>query len=194
MSGVRLILTILFRTVLALLPLIAVAAVALRVLDRPGGRADRLEWATAGGRMTWVESRDGWLRVVAARPWPESRGVRWLFGKSAWSSVPYGIVLITPEQLWGDRSGTNIMRGHGYAVTGRRAKVPGPQVQFAMPSVPHWIVATACALPPLAWSAVVVPKRLRLRRRQRRGLCLVCGYDLRGSPERCPECGKIPAR
>ena len=32
-------------------------------------------------------------------------------------------------------------------------------------------------------------RRLGKRREARRGLCPSCGYDLRESPERCPECG-----
>lgn len=51
--------------------------------------------------------------------------------------------------------------------------------------LPYWMLAA-----PLAAVAVVTGLHAaRLRRRRRPGLCCRCGYDLRASPERCPECG-----
>lgn len=32
---------------------------------------------------------------------------------------------------------------------------------------------------------------LRAKSRERNGLCASCGYDLRGIPRRCPECGRV---
>jgi hypothetical protein len=42
--------------------------------------------------------------------------------------------------------------------------------------------------------ALLLPVRRVYLQRQRNlsGLCTTCGYDLRGSPERCPECGTPP--
>ena len=51
--------------------------------------------------------------------------------------------------------------------------------------VPLWFTAWLFAMPPGLWL-----RRYRRRRdRIRRGLCLRCGYDLRASPDACPECG-----
>jgi hypothetical protein len=42
---------------------------------------------------------------------------------------------------------------------------------------------------PCCWSVMAQTRFLRRRQRRRLGQCPDCGYDLRGSPHRCPECG-----
>jgi hypothetical protein len=56
--------------------------------------------------------------------------------------------------------------------------------------VPHWAAAvTLAALP----TCRLAPLIRRCRGRCRTGHCPTCGYDLRASPERCPECGTATA-
>jgi hypothetical protein len=56
--------------------------------------------------------------------------------------------------------------------------------------VPLWFIVMMTLVLPSLWA---IP-RIRRWRRDLRGLCLVCGYDLRASKDECPECGaKIAA-
>jgi hypothetical protein len=54
-------------------------------------------------------------------------------------------------------------------------------------TLPLWCPILLTAVLPVmrVWSTV--------RARRKRGLCPKCGYDMRATPERCPECGRIAA-
>jgi len=59
--------------------------------------------------------------------------------------------------------------------------------------VHHWVVGLCSAVAPSYW-ILVVPKQRREQKRSSAGLCVICGYDLRATPDRCPECGTIPPK
>jgi hypothetical protein len=76
------------------------------------------------------------------------------------------------------------LRGSGASLsrTGRRAVL-----EFDTVGVPLWAVAGLAAVLP----AARLRRRRIARRRHRRGACLHCGYDLRATPDKCPECGLV---
>jgi hypothetical protein len=60
--------------------------------------------------------------------------------------------------------------------------------------VPYWFITLLVATPwwwPVAWRML---RPLLARFRRSPGTCCRCGYDLRATPERCPECGAVPVR
>ena len=57
--------------------------------------------------------------------------------------------------------------------------------------VPFWIPTTLFLVFPVLYTMVTVA-RARTRRLHNR--CVSCGYDLRATPDRCPECGFIPVK
>ena len=57
----------------------------------------------------------------------------------------------------------------------------------------HCRLIAALIMPfPAGWLYREWHARRRLLVRER-GLCAACGYDLRATPDRCPECGAVPA-
>ena len=56
-----------------------------------------------------------------------------------------------------------------------------------------WVLEVPLWMPTLLGAVMLSVSGLPLYRRRKRkklGLCLKCGYDLRASKERCPECGE----
>jgi hypothetical protein len=54
--------------------------------------------------------------------------------------------------------------------------------------IPYWLLLMlTCPLP--LWAMTIHRRRRNRASRRSRGLCEDCGYDLRATPGRCPECG-----
>jgi hypothetical protein len=63
----------------------------------------------------------------------------------------------------------------------------GSMTEAVLVVTPDWFLLMATAAMPAMWYV----KRRRSRVGNRAGLCSSCRYDLRATPGRCPECGKI---
>lgn len=80
----------------------------------------------------------------------------------------------------------------GFRYVRNDAWLPLAQLMWGYPTarsraifIPHWAIIMLTALLP----AIAVTRSIR--NRKRKGHCPNCGYDLRATPDRCPECGRV---
>ncbi len=103
---------------------------------------------------------------------------------------------------------TNQKEGWSYSTTGRSRGIPALSFEhlwfqwltfkgttplgYAMSQVrleiPDWFLILVSLVLPTIW----LIRAGRARRLKFVGCCAKCGYDLRATPERCPECGTVP--
>jgi hypothetical protein len=63
----------------------------------------------------------------------------------------------------------------------------GQGIAYRAWTFPYWAMIGALGVP-IAWRVVKVARRWQ---QYEQGLCPKCGYDLRATPDRCPECGSV---
>jgi hypothetical protein len=131
--------------------------------------------------------------VIAGAAWPwsywrlEALGVRIWRGRQFLFAIEHGSFLAVFRHPWPTEKNvewvqelpTNVLSSHSILNF-----VFFPFNNGLAVGVPLWL----CSL----LSGYYGIRFLRRAREPRPGHCTVCGYDLRATPDRCPECGAVP--
>ncbi len=135
--------------------------------DWPARLVETRELLEAGG--VWNELRMGWPLHCLRGGWttPNSQGTGEI--ESLRGVIPFRrlVVYINPGNWAGFKS------------------------TVGLPLIPDWpaFLASVLLYAVLTFASATAWRSARSWRRRRRGHCVGCGYDLRGSTDRCPECG-----
>lgn len=164
----------------------------------------------------WVRGQWGWERVGVTRLAVDEDTYRAWHVRADWSNGGIGILMERddadgqqvraaglPEQVrWKShysrmkllaRSGGHKVDVHGasrWVTKATEGSVGWIEYRAVYLSLffPCWMGVLVFGVMP-AWRGVVWSRERRRRKLRREGRCIGCGYDLRATPGRCPECG-----
>jgi len=191
-----------------LLPAISVLSLllcvsAVGVLVRSYRVEDEPTFVTSGHTFVQLTTRHGQFSLDVVKDWPD-RCRAWYTGDPYDEFGPMyglatnlytqteraGVTLISGSFFIAIRKGQAAIRSHAYqnndvyfasdVIVNRRG--------FEL-RVPLGYCAALFAAIPFSWALLLRVSALRDRRRKNERRCVACGYDIRASKDRCPECG-----
>jgi hypothetical protein len=138
-------------------------------------REARLSVVSSGKEAFGIRSRVGTVYFEVPRPTQSTRR----------PAAPDGVHL-TERDVWQSYS-PRMIEEPAWSFGGLRlgGATRSDFVDYSICTVPYWLLFLFGLAPALVSRAFT---RMRARRRAA-GLCPACGYDLRATPDRCPECG-----
>jgi hypothetical protein len=137
----------------------------------------------AAVRSEWHEDGAGWRRLRDDGRWCEELRLHSSAGRVMFSAERWQITVVEYPAGFFTYTALPYAPGPLRGLLGFHMRTGA---RFIQVDVPYWFLVALFAFAPV-WAAVGV---LDARRVTRRGRCLTCGYDLRATPDRCPECGR----
>jgi hypothetical protein len=178
----------------ALSLLLCVATMGLWVRSYSGSDSVSRRWMTAadahavehrGQQIQWTRGQVRFL--IQHETLFSSRSMQWRMTPDAatprWSYFRYGAGHVG----WDAPFARNTWNRLGFAAWETGWDSSFDQSRDRVWAAPAWLLPVSLAVLPAACALGVY----RRQRRKQSGRCTACGYDLRASPDRCPECGIV---
>ena len=140
--------------------------------DAPADRAWFVSTGRGGLLMQWLD------KPLGPGGQPPERSWRWHTD--------------TPMPIGGGAHLSHLWQRRGFTYRNDGAMSRGGTMGHHYVAAPIWFIALITAVLPAFW-LTQFQRRRTLRRRAGENRCMSCGYDLRGTPDRCPECGRAVA-
>jgi len=156
-------------------------------------REEYFLWDRENGRVLqlWTSGPEANVCICLTGPWPHPRLIQWR------RTGDYSYILVWTHADEKKSGFLYSFKFESWAILlkdDQRARCNGSRIIAMSPAVPITLsrvprlllVGITAALPTIKLVSLLIADR---RGRRKPGLCSSCGYDLRASPGRCPECG-----